>query len=152
MELVYRDQPVIEGLDAEPIHGEAEGGMGADQHLVIASQKCAERINLAAIVGAWRIAQIPLRLDAPVSPETELAQRFIVKARSDRLLGHHDNSLLDPLVRQLVERDEHQRTALAGSGRRFDQQILLTPPFKGTFLHRAHAQRIGLGGSFLVGV
>src|SRR3546814_3166912 len=31
VELVHRDQPIIDGGDAEFLHREAEGGMGADQ-------------------------------------------------------------------------------------------------------------------------
>src|SRR3546814_6760004 len=42
VELVHRDQPIIEGGDAEFLHREAEGGMGADQHLVVAFQKRAD--------------------------------------------------------------------------------------------------------------
>jgi siroheme synthase len=38
VELVHGDQPVVERLHAELLHREAEGGMGADQHLVVASR------------------------------------------------------------------------------------------------------------------
>ena len=39
VELVDRDQPVVEGLDAELLDREAEGGVGADQHLVVAVEE-----------------------------------------------------------------------------------------------------------------
>jgi len=75
VELVHRDQPVVERFDPELVDREAERRMGADQHLVVAFQEDAERIDLPAIVVAWRIAEVPPRLDVPVSPETMLAQR-----------------------------------------------------------------------------
>src|SRR5581483_399532 len=73
MELVDRDQPVVERLDPEPVYGEAEGRMGADQHLVVALQERGNRIDLAAIVRAGRVAEVPSRGDRPVGPEAELA-------------------------------------------------------------------------------
>ena len=39
VELVDRDQAVVERLDAELLDGEAEGGVGADQHLVVAFEE-----------------------------------------------------------------------------------------------------------------
>ena len=42
VELVHGDQPVVERLDAELVHGEAEGRMGADQHLVVAFEERAD--------------------------------------------------------------------------------------------------------------
>ena len=42
VELVHRDQPVVERLDAELIDGEAEGRVGADQHLVVAFEERAD--------------------------------------------------------------------------------------------------------------
>src|SRR3546814_1014833 len=50
VEFVHRDQPVVERLHAEPVHREAEGGVGADQHLVIAFKESADRIDLAAVL------------------------------------------------------------------------------------------------------
>ena len=73
VELVHRDQPVVERLDAELLHGEAEGRMGADQHLVGALEERPDRLDLAAVVIAGRVAEVPLRLDVPVGPEAELA-------------------------------------------------------------------------------
>ncbi len=96
VELVHRDQPVVERLDAEFVDGEAEGRMGADQHLVAAFQKRADRIDLAAVVVARRVAEIPFRLDVPVGPEAELAQRLVVEAGADGLFRHDDDGLLEP--------------------------------------------------------
>ncbi len=42
MEFIDRDQPVVEGFDPELVDGEAEGRMGADQHLVAAFEERAE--------------------------------------------------------------------------------------------------------------
>ena len=70
VELVHGDQPVVERLDAEPVHGEAEGRMGADQHLVVAFEKRPDRIDLAAIVRAGRVAEVPFRRDASSRPRS----------------------------------------------------------------------------------
>ena len=107
VELVHRDQPVVERLDAELVDGEAEGRMGADQHLVAAGEKRADSIDLAAIVAARRVAEIPFRLDDPIRPKAILGQRLVVETRADRLFRHDDDGLLQPLICELVERDEH---------------------------------------------
>ena len=73
VKLVHRDQPVVERLDAELVDGEAEGRMGADQHLVAAFEEGADRIDLAAVVRAGRVAEVPFRLHLPVGPEAEFA-------------------------------------------------------------------------------
>ncbi len=151
MELVHRDQPVVERLDAEPVDREAEGGVGADEHLVVALEERADRFDLAAIL-ARRVAQVPPRRDAPVRPEAVAAERLVVEAGADALLRHDDDRLLAPLVGELVERDEHQRAALARRGRRLDQEVLLAALLIGLLLHRAHAERIGLRGAAGAGV
>ena len=73
MELIHGDQPVVKGFHSELVHGEAEGGMGAHQHLVPAVEKRLDGLDLAAL-GAWRVAEIPLRRNGPVGPEAELTQ------------------------------------------------------------------------------
>ncbi len=81
----------------------------------------------------------------PVGPEAVTRERFVVEARANGLLGHDDDRLLQALVRQLVERHEHQRAALARGRRRLDQQVLLAALLIGALLHRAHAEGIRLG-------
>ena len=39
VELVHRDEPIVEGFRPELLHGETERGMGADQRLVAAFEK-----------------------------------------------------------------------------------------------------------------
>jgi hypothetical protein len=46
VKLVDGDQPVVERLDAQFLDREAEGGMGADQHLVVAGQELATAFDL----------------------------------------------------------------------------------------------------------
>ncbi len=144
VELVHRDQPVVERLHPEPVDGEAEGGVGADQHFVGAVQERADRIDLAAVVRAGRVAKIPFGLDMPVRPEAEFGQRLVVEAGADRLFRHDDDRLFEPLVGELVERDEHQRPALARGRRRLDEKVLLAAFLVGALLHRPHAEGVGL--------
>jgi hypothetical protein len=49
VELVHRDQPVVETPPRQTVDREAERRMGADQHLVIAFKESADGIDLAAI-------------------------------------------------------------------------------------------------------
>ena len=91
--------------------------MGANQYLIVAFQESAQRFDLATIVGAWRIAQIPSGLNVPVFPEAIVTEWLIVEAGTDGLFRHNDNGLFQSLVVQLVQRDKHQGTALARSGR-----------------------------------
>ena len=126
--------------------------MGADQHLVTAFQERAQSIDLAAIIGARCIAQVPTWLHMPVGPEAVAAQWLVVKARTDGFFRHHDDGLLDVLVRQLIQRNEHQGPAFTGCRRRFDQQVLLTTPLEDALLHGAHAQFVGLGGAAVLGI
>ena len=145
VELIDRNQSVVERLHAVGIDREAECRMGADQHLVVAFEECAQRLDLAAVVVAWRVAQVPLGFDLPVGPEAVLRQRLIVEAGTDGLLRHNDDGLLQALVLELVECHEHQRTALARCGRRLDEQVLLASLLVGPLLHGPHPKRIGFG-------
>ena len=98
VKLVHGDQPIIERFHADTLHGEAERGVRADQHLVAAFKKRSDRFHLAAVVVAGRVAEIPFRLHAPVRPEAELGQRLIVEAGADGFLRHDDDRLLESLV------------------------------------------------------
>src|SRR5579871_1419684 len=144
VELVDRDQSVVKLLDAVLIHSEAKRRMSADEHLVRAVEKRSNRLHLATIVVAGRVTEVPSRLDAPVRPKSELAQWLVVKARANRLFRHDDDRLLDALVLQLVEGDEHQRAALPRGRRRFDKEILLATFFVRALLHWPHTQRVRL--------
>ena len=52
--------------------------MSADQNLILAIEECAKSIDLAAIVGTGRVAEIPLRRDDPVGGEAMLRERLFV--------------------------------------------------------------------------
>src|SRR5689334_14615900 len=76
MKFINRDQPVVKLLDTELVHGEAEGSVGADQHPFVAIEERAEGIDLAAVVGSGRVAEIPFRCNSPISPEAVFGQRL----------------------------------------------------------------------------
>ena len=71
VELIDGDQAVVELLNAVRIDREAERRVGADQHLVVAFEERADRLDLAAVVIAGRVAEVPFRLNVPVGPEAE---------------------------------------------------------------------------------
>jgi hypothetical protein len=84
MELVHGNQPVVERLHPEPVNGDAEGRMGADQHLVVAFEEGPDRTDLAAIIRAGRVAEVPFGRHGPVGPEAEPGQRLVMEACADR--------------------------------------------------------------------
>ena len=53
---------------------------------------------------------------------------------------------------QFIQSNKHQGATFAGSGGRFDQQVLFAAFLVGAFLHGAHPQGVGLGGSAILGV
>ncbi len=67
-------------------------------------------------------------------------------------LRHDDDRLLEPLIVELVEGDEHERAALARGRRRLDEQVLLAALLVGALLHRPHAKRVGLGRTAVAGI
>ena len=151
VKLVDGDQPLIKSLDPIAVHGKAKGRMGADQYRVGAVQERTHRIHLAAIL-TGRVAQIPLGPHHPICPEPGPAQGLVIKTRPDGFLRHHHDGLFQPLVMHLVQRDEHQRAALARSGWRFDQQILFATLVISPGLHDAHAQFVRLFRVAVAGV
>src|SRR6266851_6974741 len=124
VKLVHGDKPVVELLNAIFIDGKAERRVRADQYLVAALKKGSNGFDLSAVVIARRITEVPFWLHAPVFPKAELGQRLVVEACADCFFRHDDDRLLEPLILELVERDEHERATLARRGRRFDKQVL----------------------------
>ena len=120
VKLVHSYQAVVELLHTVCVYREAERRMGANEHLVRALKKCTNGVDLSPIVPAWSVAQIPFRLDTPIGPEAKLGQRLVVEARTNSLFRHHDDRLLEALMLELIERNEHQRSAFARGGRRLD--------------------------------
>ena len=112
VEFIDRDQAIVESLHAEFIDGKPEGRMGTDHYVIGAGQKLANRLDLgfgdADLVGAGGVAEIPARRDLPIRPEAEFRQRFVGETAADGAFRHDDDRLLDPLIVQLVEGDEHQ--------------------------------------------
>src|SRR3546814_5622040 len=100
---------------------------------------------LLAAVLSRRVAEVPFGGDGPIRPKAVFAQWLVGEARADALFRHDDDRLPQTLVRQLVERDEHERPAFAGRRGRFDKQILLAALLVGAFLHGAHPKGVGLG-------
>ena len=72
VELVDGDQAVVKGLHAEPLHGKAEGGVGADQRLIVAFQEGLHRLHLAAVFPR-RVAEVPAGLHRPVVERSRIS-------------------------------------------------------------------------------
>src|SRR3546814_2440191 len=71
---------------------------------------------------------------------------------TDAFFRHDDDGLANALVRQLIERDEHEGAALARRRGRLDKKILLAALLIGAFLHRSHAEGVGFIGVTVAGI
>jgi hypothetical protein len=98
VKFVHGDQAVVELLHSKLIDSKAQRCMGTDQHLVIALQEHADGIQLAAVIPARCVTEIPLGSDFPVRPEPVLRQQLVVETRTDGPLRHDDNGLLAALI------------------------------------------------------
>ena len=137
--------------DTKAIQGETERGVGADKCLVPALQETFDGgrpYHRCPPSSPGASQRFHLRLDASNLPRSRnwLSGSSWKLAPMD-LLWHHDDGLFELLVGQFVQRDEHERTALARSRRRLDEKILLAALLVGALLHRAHAKRVSLRGA-----
>ena len=66
------DQAIVKRLYTVGIDREAKGCVCTNKHLVATFKKRAERFYLAAVVVTGGVAQIPLRFNMPISPESKL--------------------------------------------------------------------------------
>ncbi len=72
-----------------------------------------QRTDFPAVRAGGR-TEIPLPAHGPVGPVAETQERHIRKAGADGLIRAHDDSLTEPLVRELVKRDERQHPDFRG--------------------------------------
>src|ERR1017187_13944 len=121
VEFVDGDKAVVERRDSKFLDSKAKGRVGANQDFIVTFQEGADGIHFSAIISARRVTKIPLRRNTPIRPEPMLRQRRVMETCTDRTFRHNDDCLLYALIRQLVERDEHERPALSGGGRRFNE-------------------------------
>ena len=150
MKFVDSYADVFERCGTKLLIGEAERCMSADQNLSSPRHEADELGDLASISGGG--AEVPLVFDHPVGEEAVLGQRCRGERSADRSLGNSDDQLCEALVTELVQADEHQRTALAGRRRRFHEQELSVPMLEDAGLHFAHAHRVRFLARSLVGV
>ena len=143
VELVHRDQTIVERLHPEPVDGEAEGGVSADQNLVGAVQERADRIDLAAVVRAGRVAKIPSRLYMPVRPEAELGQRSSWKLAPIVFSGTTMIACFSPWLACLSSAMNISARLLPEAGGDLMSKILLAAFLVGALLHRPHAEGVG---------
>ncbi|MDI1254130.1 MAG: hypothetical protein PSV05_13385 [Thermomonas sp.] len=87
VELIDCNQAIIECCDAVFLDCEAERGVRADQDLVFTFQEATNGPHFALVdfdlIIARCIAQVPLRLNLPVRPESVLGQFFVGEAAPD---------------------------------------------------------------------
>ena len=119
---------------------------------IVAFQEGLDRVDLAAI-GAWCVTEISDSARRSSRPRSRNSVNgSSLKLAPMVLSGTTIIACLTSLVRQLVERDEHQGPALPRRRRRFDQQILFAPLLPGPFLHWAHTQFVRPGRTAVAGV
>ena len=93
MEFIHRDQSVVKGLnpDLSTANRKVGGYRQAPDHAV---RKDFTELTLPPSSGG--VAQVPFWRHHPVSPETELSQRFIIETGPDGFFWHNDNGLFQP--------------------------------------------------------
>jgi hypothetical protein len=79
VELVHRDQPVVESLHAEPLHRETEGGVGADQHLVVAVKETANAELTLPPSSPGALQRFHFGVTVQSAQKPNLAQRLVGK-------------------------------------------------------------------------
>lgn len=110
--------------------------MGTDQYSPIALHEIDEGLHLAGVTA--RRAKVVALIYIPVSKKAVLAQFRALERGANGAFWNGNNRLLHPLVVQLVQRDKHQRTALSGGRRCFDQQVLAIAALVNPRLHLSH--------------
>ena len=141
VKLVNRQQHIVKAVIREFLHAVAQRGMGTHQHLrCILSKELQEASLLVPLV--LHVAQVIVGRHPPVGKEAMLPQVRVLERASDALFGHRHHHLLHSLMRQLVQRDEHQRTALARCRWCLNQQKPFVACLVCLGLHLAHAQII----------
>ena len=106
VELVNRQQHMIERIVVQFLHTVTQGGMGTDQYLrPVILEELQEASFLIRFV--LHIRQIEIGRHDPVGKEAAIHQIGILKRSADTLLRHSHHHLLNTLMSQLIQRDIH---------------------------------------------
>lgn len=137
MTSLQRSRPIaVDHVYWAAVTGLSIGGNGRSEETAVRRRK--HRLGVAAEVGTGHGHDV-----RPVAGD-ELA-----KVGAEFVVGV--DRLPQPLVVELLESDKHERAALAGSGRRLDEQVPFAPPVTGALLHRPHAEFVGPGRTSVAG-
>ena len=107
------------------------------------SRNVADRLDLAAVVAAGRVAEIPLRLDRPVGPEAELASAARRGSwRRSIFSGTTMIACLQPWFCSLSSAMNISARLLPEAGGDLMSRYCSPRFCVGALLHRAHAERV----------
>ena len=141
MKLIYRQETIIKLLVAYFLHAVSESGMGANQDIVfILMEEFLKAYCLLFLVGS--IAKVILLRYPPVGEEAILHQVGVLERAADTLFRHSHHYLLDTLIHQLIQSDEHQGATLARCWWRLDKQKAMVESFVSLGLHLSHTEFI----------
>jgi hypothetical protein len=87
VELVHRDQRLSNASMPKPVHREAEGRMGADQHLVIAFKETAPTLLTLPPSSPGALQRFHFGATVQSAQKAELGQRLIGEAGADAFSG-----------------------------------------------------------------
>ena len=119
VELINGQQCVVEVLIRDFLHAVAQRGVGTHQDLrALLMEEFDEAPLLVLLV--LHVRQVEVGCHLPVSEEALWHQPCVLKRASNALFRHGHHHTFQSLVHQLVQGDEHQRTALARCWRSFD--------------------------------
>ena len=141
MKLIYRQETIIKLLVAYFLHAVSECSMGANQNIVfILMEEFLKAYCLLFLVGS--IAKVILLRHPPIGKEAILHQVSILERAADTLFWHSHHHLLDTLVHQLIQSDEHQGATLARCRWCLDKQEAMVAGFVSLGLHLSHTEFI----------
>ena len=151
MKLVDADEGAVQLGIVQVTEGVAEGGMGADEDSCLGIQEVHELFAESTFLQSSS-AEVVAGAYLPVGKEAVGLKLGILEGTGDGFLRHGDNDLLDALVGQFVEGNEHHGAALTGCRRSLDQQVLAVACFVDDSLHFSHTEGIYIGGCTGAGI
>ena len=142
VKFIDSQERVVEVLVRYLLHAIAQRGVGTHQNLC--SRLTEEFYEAAFLVFlVLHIRQVEVGSHLPVGKESVGPQFRVLKRAPDALFRHRHHHLLQSLMHQLVQSDEHQRTAFARCWRSLNQQETLLPGLVSLGLHLTHTQSVG---------
>ena len=147
VELVDCHKSVIKSRGRKLRHRKTQRRVGANQHCVVTFKETQERVNLAAVPSGS--AQVVAIFYLPVRKEPVLYEGGAGKRGANGTFWNSDDDLVDSLMEEFVEGDEHECPGLPRCRRCFYQQVLRILLSKYAALHVSHPKFVDIDGALV---